>query len=369
MTVAQNVPFALRAIPQWVLWAVETRDGHPTKVPFTCELSRASTVDPATWCSHRDATTMADSLDDNVGVGFVFTPGDPFVGVDLDACRDATTGVLHPAAQEIITDLDGYTEVSPSGTGVHIIVRAADVTLARNRTGDTPWHGSFEVYAAGRFFTVTGDALGTGSVDEDHGDRLTRVLDRMFPTPATFDEPPPAAAGRSDDEVLTAARTAVNGDKFTRLWAGGTSGYPSASEADLALCALLGFWSGDADQVERLFGRSGLADEKWRIRPDYRRRRSPRRSARHQRPSQQPATATATATSAGCRFGCSPRSSPTSPKPRRGSSPGSSHRRQKHSSWGSPRWASRRCCSGCWRASRVTAGHSALTSATSPICC
>ena len=66
---------------------------------------------------------------------------------------------------------------------------------------------------------------------------------------------------------------AANGDKFRRLWAGDTAGYPSHSEADQALCNLLAFWTGgDPQRMEELFGRSGLARDKWWERPDYRER-------------------------------------------------------------------------------------------------
>ncbi len=66
---------------------------------------------------------------------------------------------------------------------------------------------------------------------------------------------------------------AANGAKFGRLWRGDASGYPTRSEADLALCAMLAYWCGaDPARVEALFYRSGLCRSKWRLRPDYRRR-------------------------------------------------------------------------------------------------
>ena len=69
------------------------------------------------------------------------------------------------------------------------------------------------------------------------------------------------------------AKNAANGEKFLALWSGDTSGYPSHSEADLALCNLLAFWTaGDPQRMEELFSQSGLAREKWRNRPDYRER-------------------------------------------------------------------------------------------------
>ena len=80
----------------------------------------------------------------------MFSSGDPFAGVDLDKCRDPQTGELEGWAKKIVRGLDGYAEASPSGTGVHVIVRAK----APNRR-----RGRIEAYSSERFFTVTGVAL------------------------------------------------------------------------------------------------------------------------------------------------------------------------------------------------------------------
>jgi primase-polymerase (primpol)-like protein len=80
---------------------------------------------------------------------------DPYVGVDLDACI-GDDGRLHPDANAVIAKLNSYTEHSPSGRGVHVIVRAK-LNGSRNRTARTAWGGSFEAYGSSRFFTVTGN--------------------------------------------------------------------------------------------------------------------------------------------------------------------------------------------------------------------
>jgi primase-polymerase (primpol)-like protein len=76
----------------------------------------------------------------------------------------------------------------------------------------------------------------------------------------------------SDSDVVARASRARNGALFSALWAGDwKQRYGSQSEADLALCSLLGFWcDGDAARVDALFRRSGLYRDKWN-RDDYRR--------------------------------------------------------------------------------------------------
>ena len=95
---------------------------HPTKVPYQaeCPSTRASSTDATTWSEFDTAhAAVEDGKAD--GVGFVL--GDGYVGVDLDACRDPETGVMTAEAHAIIDGLSSYTEISPSGTGVHILLR------------------------------------------------------------------------------------------------------------------------------------------------------------------------------------------------------------------------------------------------------
>jgi putative DNA primase/helicase len=79
----------------------------------------------------------------------------------------------------------------------------------------------------------------------------------------------------SDEESLTLCRKAKNAAKFSDLFdAGDTSAYDGDdSDADLGLLGILTFYTQDAEQLERLFDGSALAERsKWRNRPDYRRR-------------------------------------------------------------------------------------------------
>ena len=146
-----NIPEELRRRRQWVVWKLEERDGELTKVPYTPgSKRRASSTDLETWRSFGEALSALESRRFD-GIGFMFSSGDPYTGIDLDGCRNPETGAIRREAQEIIESLDAYTEVSPSGKGVHIIVRGK---LERNRK-----RGWIEAYSCERFFTMTGIAL------------------------------------------------------------------------------------------------------------------------------------------------------------------------------------------------------------------
>jgi len=149
-----NIPERITELDQWICWREDDRDGKPTKVPVkpypTSGTPYASATDEGTWRDfetaltyHRESTSRTD------GVGFVFDPEAGIVGVDLDNCRDADTEELDSWAATLVGRLDTYTEVSPSGTGLHILVEGT-LPSGRNRRDDV------EMYDRDRFFTVTG---------------------------------------------------------------------------------------------------------------------------------------------------------------------------------------------------------------------
>ena len=155
--IAQNVPLSLRECPQWVCWRVENRDGKPTKVPYVAgSTQRASSTAPAEWRTFDEAFAAFQADSTIIGVGFVFASAGGFCGVDIDDCRDAETGIVLPWAQEIISSLASYTEVSPSGTGVKIFLRASKPGKKCRKRYES---GEVEMYDRDRFFTVTGAHL------------------------------------------------------------------------------------------------------------------------------------------------------------------------------------------------------------------
>jgi putative DNA primase/helicase len=86
--------------------------------------TKASIADPSTWTDFETASTTAARPDID-GIGFVFSEGDPFTGIDLDACL--IDGELHPDAAHIVETLGSYTERSPWRTGLHAPPRGGAV--------------------------------------------------------------------------------------------------------------------------------------------------------------------------------------------------------------------------------------------------
>lgn len=257
---ASAFPPELCALPQWVAWRYEERDGKATKVPVNIHNGRmALTNAPSTWGTIEEAIPYARRQ--GYGVGFVFSAGDPFAGIDLDRCIDAETRRVKPWAWEIITDLSSYTEVSPSGLGIKVIVRAA---LPEGRRGWGDGHG---MYDRARFFTMTGCRVPDMPAEvEERQAEIVALHAKLFPPQqANSAKSGPTPLRQWDDaEVIQRAMSATNGVKFSRLWLGDRSGYDSDSEADAGLVSMLAFWTGpDAERLDALFRQSGLMRGKW----------------------------------------------------------------------------------------------------------
>lgn len=252
-----NIPSEILQSDRAVLWNMEKRDGKLTKVPYIPRdhQRRAAVDNPSTWGTFVEArAAVEDGKADGLGVVL----GDNLAGVDLDGCRNPETGAITAEAEAIIRELNSYTEASPSRTGVKIFLRG---TLPPGRRRK----GKIEMYADGRFFTVTGwHVEGTTRTIEERNAPLAAFHARLFGSNGNGRRQTGSDLSDEDAVLLDRARRAANGARFTQLWKGNTSGYASASEADLALCSLLAFWTGgDAGRIDRLFRGSGLMRDKW----------------------------------------------------------------------------------------------------------
>ena len=267
-----NIPQTLQDRQQWVLWRLVERDGRATKVPFSPEGKPASVSDPNTWTDFETALNAyhRGGFD---GIGFVLTQDAGIVCVDIDHARNCTDWT--PEAMEMVRLMNSYTEVSPSGQGLHIWCYGHLPAGRRRKNG-------VEMYDSGRFITVTGDHLPITPTDlQERTAELMELHRQVFgdiSVPAKCRElsvcNTDSLLELDDQELLEKAMNAENGAKFRALWRGDTTGYHSQSEADLALCRLLAFWTGgDAERIERLFSQSALGQrEKWQTRADYRQR-------------------------------------------------------------------------------------------------
>jgi putative DNA primase/helicase len=254
------IPNELKRLQRWVCWQRIVRSGKPTKVPIDPKAGRmASCTDAGTWGTYAQALSFLNS-GKATGIGFVLGP--PYSGSDLDRCRNPKTGVIEPRAAQIIDALNSYTEVSPSGAGVHILVKGALPEGGRRK-------GRVEMYESGRYFTMTGLRVeGAPATIESRQAELNTLHAEIFGTKQSAEAPTNATSSSvdsadslADDEIIMGARRLP---KFKRLWDGDWTGYDSQSEADLALCLMLADWTArQAGRIDGLFRRSKPFRPKW----------------------------------------------------------------------------------------------------------
>lgn len=274
----ENIPKELRQLDQWVCWSIEEdKGGKPTKVPKIpgTENENATTANPETWKDFLSAFQW-HSAGNYDGIGFVFSENDPYCGIDLDGCRNDQASSVESWASEIVEKFKSYTEISPSGSGLHIICKGKLPGAGRKRKIQGTDH-KVEIYDKGRFFTFTGRKSRLSG--DEIRDCSTEVIELYHSLESTDKEGKPKKPRQirqvspvvPDEEIIEAASKAKNGDKFQRLMAGDWSEYPSESEADGALVMVIGFYTQNHDQIVSIVKRSGLWDKKWE-REDYQER-------------------------------------------------------------------------------------------------
>lgn len=256
-----NAPDELKLWPQWLVWRFEeTQNGKPTKIPYCARSGRpASVTNPSTWVDFQSCFAALQTGWYSGG-GFVLTKGDPFAFVDLDNTEG--DAAAFEQQQTIFNASQGYAELSPSGSGLHLIVKG-EVPTGRRR-------GKIEVYSSERYMTMTGNVYRPGLILPQQ-ELLTSIYETLGQGKqatayfAGIEEPK-----ETDEEVCNRAFRAANGEKFAELWAGRWEAfYTSQSEADFALVDIIAFYTQSRSQIARMFLASGLGQRDKAKRVDY----------------------------------------------------------------------------------------------------
>ena len=256
------VPTELKSLPQWVVWKKELRDGKPTKVPYQVNGRKAQSNNPTTWTDYRTVVVHQHRFD---GIGFVFTPDDPLCGIDLDNCLDQHRK-LKSWAVPIVERLKkvSYGEVSPSETGIKFWTRAKLPEWINTGTNINISDGKIEAYHKARYFTVTGAGKGEIHHGQAEVDWLVgEYLKSPKTKPQVERKPVPQSNLKSTDEVIQHIQQSKQCHKFDALMRGDITGYGSQSEADIALCSVIAFWTQDTHVMDAIFRQSQLYRDKW----------------------------------------------------------------------------------------------------------
>lgn len=261
--------------PQYLCWRYKKKaNGQRTKVPYIAGTNRrARSTDRRTWCS---AETAVNAYQQNPGkydgVGFALFG---YIGIDLDGCRNEK-GELSLLAQEVLAACPSYAELSPSGSGVHVICKSSVKEFADGTTSAVDRELKLEIYLGRQYFTATGNVLTPDRRCIDCTEGLLQLVEKYFPDKLVKHSqtepqngpalPPPASVSMSDDEVLARIRNSAQAAKFSRLHdAGDYSAYlkedgtPDHSRGDGGEIEILCYYTQDPNQVYRIFSTSALA--------------------------------------------------------------------------------------------------------------
>lgn len=259
----------------WINWKLEEKDGKLDKIPKKSNgLGNAKPNDPSTWGIFAEVDAVRDNFS---GIGIMLN--DKILGIDLDHCIEKGEVSLEIAT--FVSRAKTYTEVSPSGTGLHLyLILTEPMVLERNKS-PRGIGSDYEVYTKGRWFTVSGNPW-----KESHELRAVTPKEAIelieflgYPWNEKIETKKESIAvvnntvALSDEELLKRMFASKNGHKIKSIYEGDISFYGGDdSSADLGLCFYLAFWSNcDKNQMERLWLNSPLGKRgKTENRKDYR---------------------------------------------------------------------------------------------------
>jgi hypothetical protein len=255
-----KIPAEMKKYNQWVVWKLEDNGGKkPTKIPYSITGQKASVTNPNTWATF-DQAVLAVSSGWFSGIGFVLTENDPYAFIDFDDTKgDREQTELQEA---IYKDVPTYAELSPSGTGLHLIVKGKVPTGKRKK--------SIEVYSNDRYMTMTGNVYRNSPIIECQWALCALYTKLGGGSESEQVTTQDNAQTESDKVIIDRAANASNGELFSKLWAGDWQGlYPSQSEADMALVDIIAFYTENKDQVKRMFLQSALGERDKAKRSQY----------------------------------------------------------------------------------------------------
>lgn len=253
-----RIPAELKALKQWTLWRYEDVGGSkPTKVPYTRNHRKLSVTNPDDWLSFTDVINIYN-FGGYDGIGFVFSQFDPYAFIDLDATQDKDS---IDRQLRVFKEFDSYSEKSPSGKGLHVIVKGS-IPQGRKRS-------DIEIYSSERYATMTGDVYNDKGIEDRH-ELLNMLYSQMSGPPKTIHYTGNEKETQSDEEIIQRCIAATNGSKFELLLLGDwQSNYSSQSEADFAFIDIVAFYTQNRIQIARIFRASKLGHRDKAKREDY----------------------------------------------------------------------------------------------------
>lgn len=252
----KNIPDELKRLPNWVVWGMKNKKNRIAKVPYNPITGYGANVTKAeSWVDYQ---TAIDNSSRYSGIGFVLTDT-PYVGIDIDDC--ITEKGVDAKAQEIIRECNSYTEISTSGTGVHIILKGSK---PQGRCKKKFANIEVEMYDTGRYLVMTGNIYDGEIKPIQANTEAIEMVARLLGTNETANKPQVKKTtvetdSMSIEEVITALSNSVQGQGLFE----GTITNADASAGDIALVIEIAKITSNPVTIDGVFRRSKRYRSKW----------------------------------------------------------------------------------------------------------
>lgn len=262
MMYLSNIPDELKQLRNWCCYKIVDGEGaKPKKLPINAITGgNAMSNNKSTWSTYNTAynSCIQNKYD---GLGFFFEP--PYFGVDIDNVEseiyEYVQGNNNNIIGEFINTLNSYSEFSRSKNGIHIICKGTLPEGGRRKN-------NVEMYQTGRFFIMTGYQIGDIKEIKDCSNEIKFLHSKYIGKKDIVEQKTTNSYNfTSDSEIINLIKKSKQANTFMNLYNGNWQGdYLSQSEADMALCSILAFWTGKNEkQIDDIFRSSALYRPKW----------------------------------------------------------------------------------------------------------
>ncbi len=246
-----GIPEELKKYPHWINWKLVDGEKRPAKKLKTGHM------------------TFEQAASKSEKVGFVLSASDPFVCFDFDKCIEDGE-ITDPRVASVVKQLNSYTEISQSGTGLHVFVKGRKPG-DRSRTDK----GKVEIYDKDRFIAVTGNVFQGKSTIKRRPRAIKEIYSEIF-----GDETSPSGADkassptslpncRDKDDTLDRIHHSKDAFKFDEFLNEGARAGSDRSASDQSFFNMLAFYSrGNVEVMKEIAFESALYRSKW-DRTDY----------------------------------------------------------------------------------------------------
>lgn len=250
----------------WLLWKFVLKNGKETKVPISAingKFIGTTSKYASHWTTFEKAVSNKDKFNAN-GLGFIVPKGYFFFDID-------DQNINEPLVKTMLDRFDTYTEYSQSGNGIHgygkcdLSKLPIDDIKSKSKYYMKNSKLNMELYIGGctnRFAVFTGNAI----KDIPLNDCTDAILETLN------NEMLKSNDDKKVSEIIESLKSQKSHKKFEDLFNGEFNKYfKSLSEADLSLCTLIAYRTGDNPTlIDEVFRKSKLCRDKWLNREDYR---------------------------------------------------------------------------------------------------